>query len=164
MTGTWPALSYEPWRETCAALHLFTQIVGKYRMAHTPWINHAWHATLYVNARGFTTSLVPDGVLGAEISIDLLDHHVRGTTSAGRSAGFALEPMSVAEFHKRFVNLLSEIGASTRFNGRPNEIADGLPFADDVRLSAISPSRSPAGCWACAISGRRSRRSTPSRY
>ena len=55
----WPDIPYQPWRETCTALHLYTQVVGKYRLARTPWINHSWHATLYVNARGLTTSLVP---------------------------------------------------------------------------------------------------------
>ena len=59
--------SVRAWRDTCSALHLYAQIVGKYRLARTPWINHSWHATLYVNARGFTTSLVPDGPGGIEI-------------------------------------------------------------------------------------------------
>ena len=57
----WPDIPYEPWRETCSALHLYAQIIGKYRLARTAWVNHSWHATLYVNARGLTTSLVPDG-------------------------------------------------------------------------------------------------------
>lgn len=60
MSAMWPDIPYEPWRETCSALHLYTQIVGKYRLAQTPWINHSWHATLYVDARGFTTSLVQE--------------------------------------------------------------------------------------------------------
>ena len=61
MSVAWPNIPYQPWRDTCSALHLYLQIVGKYRLARTPWINHSWHATFYVNARGFTTSLVPDG-------------------------------------------------------------------------------------------------------
>src|SRR5689334_960042 len=59
-----PEIPYESWRETCSALHLYTQIVGKYRLARTPWVNHSWHATLYVNARGLTTSIIPDGKVG----------------------------------------------------------------------------------------------------
>src|SRR5690625_312588 len=70
----WPALPYPDWAETCTALHLWSQIVGKYRLARTPWVNHSWHATLYVTARGFTTSLIPDGHLGIETSFDLIDH------------------------------------------------------------------------------------------
>ena len=60
MSAPWPDIPYETWQETCSALHLYTQIVGKYRLARTPWVNHSWHATLYVDARGLTSSLVPD--------------------------------------------------------------------------------------------------------
>ena len=60
MSLEWPNIPYAPWRETCSALHLYTQIVGKYRLAHTPWVNHSWHATFYINSCGLTTSLVPD--------------------------------------------------------------------------------------------------------
>lgn len=71
MKNTWSAIPYAEWRDTCEALHLFTQIVGKYRLAHTPWVNHSWHATLYVNARGFTTGLVPNGAGGFQgVSLD----------------------------------------------------------------------------------------------
>jgi hypothetical protein len=95
----WPDIPYEPWRETCSALHLYSQIVGKYRLARTPWVNQSWHATLYVNARGLTTSIVPDGAMGVEIGFDLLDQAIIGMTTDGRRAGFPLGPMSVAEFH-----------------------------------------------------------------
>ena len=60
MSAIWPEIPFEAWRETCSALHLYCQVVGKYRLARTPWVNHSWHATFYVNARGLTTSLVPD--------------------------------------------------------------------------------------------------------
>src|SRR6266550_3617102 len=102
LSTMWPEISYEPWRETCSALHLYAQIVGKYRLARAPWVNHSWHATLYVNARGLTTSIIPDGAVGVEISFDLLDHAVIGATTDGRKAGLPLGPMSVAEFHGRF--------------------------------------------------------------
>jgi hypothetical protein len=92
----WPDIPYPPWRETCAALHLYTQIIGKYRLAHTPWVNHSWHATLYVNARGLTTSLVPDGPGGVEITLDLIDHAVVGWATDGRVGRFSLGSMSVA--------------------------------------------------------------------
>jgi hypothetical protein len=128
----WPDISYEPWRQTCEALHLYAQIVGKYRLANTPWVNHSWHATFYVNARGITTSMVPDGP-GMEIELDLLRHRVVGTTFDGRQEEFALEPMSVAEFHRRFIALLRKLGGHTKFSGRPSEIPGGLPFAEDDR-------------------------------
>lgn len=131
MSTTWPDIPYEPWRETCSALHLFTQIVGKYRLARTPWINHSWHATLYVNARGFTTSLVPDGPGGIEVIFDLLDHAVIGTTTDGRRAEFPLGPMSVSEFHARFLDLVRTLGGTPRFDGQPNEVPNPIPFARD---------------------------------
>lgn len=131
MRSAWPEIQYQPWRETCEALHLYTQIVGKYRLAHTPWINHSWHATLYVNARGLTTSLVPDDSGTVEICFDLIGHAVIGTTEHGQRAEFALERMSVADFHARFINLLRAIGATHGDFGKPNEMPDPIPFTAD---------------------------------
>lgn len=131
MTSKWPDIPYEPWRETCSALHLYSQIIGKYRLARTPWVNHSWHATFYVDSRGLTTSLVPDAPGGVEICFDLLDHIVIGTSTGGRRAEFPLSPMSVAEFHARFVDLLRSLDATPEFNGRPNEVLDPIPFVED---------------------------------
>jgi len=133
MTAAWPKLDYESWRETCTALHLYTQVVGKYRLARSPWINHSWHATFYVNARGLTTSMVPDGPGGIEIILDLVDHAVVGSATSGRTAGFALGPMSVADFHGRFVDLVRELNGTPKLHGRPSEVADAVPFAEDRR-------------------------------
>ena len=127
----WAEIPYEPWRETCSALHLYTQIVGKYRLARTPWVNHSWHATLYVNARGLTTSIIPDGAVSVEIAFDLLDHAIVGATTDGRRAGFPLGPMSVAEFHARLLDLIRELGGRPQFDGRPNEVPNPIPFRDD---------------------------------
>jgi hypothetical protein len=129
----WPEIPYEPWRETCTALHLYAQIVGKYRLARTPWVNHSWHATLYVNARGLTTSIIPDGEVGVEIAFDLLDHAVVGATTDGRRAGFPLGPMSVAEFHERFLDLIGKLVGTPQFHGRPNEVPNPVPFRDDLQ-------------------------------
>ena len=131
MSAIWPDLPYQAWRETCSALHLFTQIAGKYRLAQAPWVNHSWHATLYVNASGLTTSLVPDGPGGIEIVFDLVRHAVVGETTEGRRAEFPLAPMSVAEFHARFVELIGELGGTSEFHGRPNEVPDPIPFRED---------------------------------
>src|SRR5215213_3881306 len=86
----WPDIPYPPWRETCTALHLYSQIIGKYRVARAPWMNHSWHATLDVNGRGLTTSLVPDGSGGVELALDLIDHAVVGTATDGRTGRFSL--------------------------------------------------------------------------
>lgn len=131
MQVNWPDIPYPPWRETCTALHLYTQIVGKYRLARAPWVNHSWHATLYVSARGFTTSLVPDGPGGVEIVFDLIEHAVIGAATDGRIGRFALGPMSVAQFHQRFIALLQSLGATSEVHGRPNEVPDPVPFAED---------------------------------
>ncbi|MCV3240360.1 DUF5996 family protein [Mesorhizobium sp. ZC-5] len=127
----WPDIPYEPWRETCSALHLYTQIVGKYRLARTPWVNHSWHATFYLDARGFTTSIVPDGPGGIEIAFDLIEHVVVGTATDGRTAQFALGPMSVATFHARFADMIEKLGGVAEFDGSPNEIPNPVRFEDD---------------------------------
>jgi hypothetical protein len=128
---TWPDIPLKPWRDTCSALHLYTQIVGKYRLARTPWLNHSWHATFYVNARGVTTSLIPDGPGGVEVGFDFLDHAVVGRATDGRRASLPLGPMSVAEFHAHFVDLVRSLGGTPAFHGSPNEVPDPVPFADD---------------------------------
>lgn len=133
MTALWPEIPFEAWRETCSALHLYTQIVGKYRLARTPWVNHSWHATLYVNARGLTTAPIPDGPGITEIAFDLISHAVVGTASDGRRAGFPLGPMSVAEFRARFVDLIASLGGTPVFDGRPNEVPNPVPFREDRR-------------------------------
>src|SRR3954470_15189089 len=88
----WPALPLEAWSDTCATLHLWTQIAGKVRLAQTPWLNHAWHATLYVTARGLTTSPIPHGARTFEIDFDFIEHRLHIRASDGGSAAFALEP------------------------------------------------------------------------
>src|SRR5581483_7057437 len=131
MSASWPEIPFEPWRETCAALHLYTQVVGKYRLARTPWVNHSWHATLYVNARGLTTGPISDKPGLIEIAFDLVGHAVTGVASNRNRAGFPLGPMSVADFHARFVELMASLGGDPEFHGSPNEVPDPVPFRDD---------------------------------
>src|SRR5262249_44748281 len=90
MANPWPEITLSSWRETCAALQLYAQVIGKYRLARTPWQNHSWHATLYVTARGLDTSPVPDGPGAIDLELDLLGHAVVGRASSGRSAQFQL--------------------------------------------------------------------------
>jgi hypothetical protein len=94
-------------------------------------VNHSWHATLYVTVRGLSTSIIPDGPGGIEVAFDLLDHAVVGSASDGRTERFALAPMSVAEFHARFLALIGGLGGTPEFDGRPNEIPDPVPFTED---------------------------------
>jgi hypothetical protein len=132
MTQAWPDIPFEPWKETCATLQLWTQIVGKYRLARTPWLNHSWHATLYVTARGLTTSLIPAGARGVQFEFDFVDHELIGTLGDGSSKALALAPMTVAEFHRRFVAMTDDLGVRTKFHGSPNEVSDPIPFASDT--------------------------------
>jgi Family of unknown function (DUF5996) len=132
MSKDWPDIPFEPWKESCATLHLWTQIVGKYRLRRTPWINHGWHATLYVTARGLTTSLIPVGNRGAQFDFDFVSQELIGTVTDGSRRTFALAPMTVAEFYNRFLALTGELGVRTKINGMPNEVADAVPFERDL--------------------------------
>jgi len=130
VSAIWPKIPFKAWHETCSVLHLYSQIVGKYRLARTPWVNHSWHATFYVNARGLTTSLIPDAS-GTEILFDLVNHAVIGEATDGRRGEIPLGPMSVAGFHTQFRELVARLGGTPEFDGRPNEVADPIPFRDD---------------------------------
>ena len=128
----WPEIPYEDWRDTAATLQLWTQIVGKVRLALTPWVNHGWQVPLYVTARGLGTSPIPagDGIL--EIELDFVAHRLAARTSAGGEAEFGLEPLTVAEFFRRARTLLDGLGVKVAINEMPNEVADPIPFSRDV--------------------------------
>ncbi|WP_322894848.1 MULTISPECIES: DUF5996 family protein [unclassified Yoonia] len=132
MTNKWPPLDYLGWRETCSALHLYLQIVGKYRLAHTPWLNHSWNATFYVAPTGLTSSPIPDGP-GIEIRFDFREHKVIGTCGNGRTAMFALGPSTVAAFRANFAQLITDLGGTPTFNDTPNEVPNPIPFSEDHR-------------------------------
>ncbi len=127
----WPSLPLEDWAETYATLHLWTQIVGKVRLAQSPWINHAWHVTLYVTARGLTTSPVPYGDRTFQIDFDFIAHRVILEASDGGAGGFALEPQSVAEFYARLMAELERLGLHVDVHRLPNEVADPIRFDQD---------------------------------
>src|SRR5271156_5642974 len=93
----WPELPTDAWRDTYATLHLWTQIVGKIRLARSPWLNHSWHVALYVTPRGLTTSPIPDCDRTFQIDFDLIDHQLDITTSDGAQRRFALAGRSVAD-------------------------------------------------------------------
>src|SRR5215210_9344751 len=99
----WPSLPLEAWSETYATLHLWTQIVGKIRLAQSPWVNHSWHVSLYVTTTGLTTSPIPHGSRTFQIDFDFVTHQLVLRSSDGGTGGFALEPQSVAVFYKRLM-------------------------------------------------------------
>ena len=131
--ASWPAIPYEPWADTCTALHLWCQIVGKYRLAHTPWVNHSWHATLYVTPRGLTTGPVHEAGGGCvTLTFDLVDHRLVAEADGGARGDVALEAMSVAEFLARTRAAVEQVGGTFDIHGAPNEVPDAVSFAKDV--------------------------------
>ena len=135
----WPPLPFEAWQESCATLHRWTQIVGKVRLAHAPYLNHWWQVPLYVTSRGLTTSAIPYGTRSFEILFDFLDHRLHIETSDGATAGFALKPMSVAEFYREVMRQLAGLGLETHIWTMPVEIADPVPFEEDTQHAAYDP-------------------------
>ncbi len=129
--ASWPALPLEAWNDTRETLHRWLQVVGKVRVKLAPWLNHAWHATLYVSARGLTTSTLHHGERALEIEFDFRRHVLAIRASDGGAAEFALEPQSVAAFHGKVMAALAELGLAVRIHGKPNEIEPAIPFAED---------------------------------
>jgi len=127
----WPALPFPEWKETCATLHMWTQIVGKIRLALTPWTNHSWHVTLYVTARGLTTSPIPHGARIFEIEFDFIDHKLLIATADGARREIPLLARSVSEFYQALMSILRELNLSVAINTMPNELPDPIPFERD---------------------------------
>ena len=127
----WPSLALEAWADTCATLHMWTQIVGKIRLAQSPWVNHSWHVTLYVTARGLTTSPIPHGTRMFQVDFDFIAHRVEVRSSDGGTAGLALEPQSVADFYRRLMEELAKLDLRVDINKRPNEVPDAVRFDRD---------------------------------
>jgi hypothetical protein len=129
--SAWPDLPFDAWRDTYATLHLWTQIVGKVRLAQTPWVNHSWHVTLYVTARGLSTSPIPHGLRTFGIEFDFVGHQLTIESSDGRVQHLPLEPQSVATFYRRLMAAMSALDLPVRIHPTPNEIADAIPFDRD---------------------------------
>ena len=130
-TNEWPRLRVADWTDTRDTLHMWTQIVGKVRMAHAPAVNHWWHVTLYPSARGLTTSAVPYPGGFFEIEFDFLEHRLRLRTSDGGSAEVRLEPKPVATFYAETMDALAALGVPARIHAVPNEVEHAVPFAED---------------------------------
>src|SRR5436853_732059 len=127
----WPPLPFAAWKDTCATLHMWTQIIGKIRLGLAPWTNHSWHVTLYVTARGLTTSPIPYGSRVFEIRFDFIDHTLRILTAEGEIKKIALEPRPIANFYRSVMDAMNELRLPIEINTTPNEIVDGIPFEQD---------------------------------
>ncbi|TYP89021.1 DUF5996 family protein [Blastococcus xanthinilyticus] len=135
-TTNWPTLRVSDWTATRDTLHMWTQIVGKIRMAHTPLLNHWWQVTLYVSPRGLTTSAIPHGTGAFEIEFDFLGHRLEVRSSTGGVGGFPLRPMPVAEFYSRTLDVLARLGIEASIRPSPNEVDPAIPFAEDHEHSS----------------------------
>lgn len=138
-TAAWPELELAGWKDTYESLHLWTQIVGKIRLANTPWLNHSWHVPLYLSARGLTTSRMLTRDAACEIEFDFIDHRLVLTSSDGREIRVPLKARPVSEFFREVVGAAGELGLSTAFYPVPNELPDPIPFEQDERHDAYDP-------------------------
>lgn len=133
---SWPELRWSDWSESAQTLQLWTQVVGKIRMAKAPPVNHWWHVTLYVTTRGLGTSPIPDGKRTFAIDFDFVEHRLRVTCSDGTETGFALEPMSVAAFHAKTLEAVRSLGVEVTIRTLPSEVENPIPFERDEQHAA----------------------------
>jgi hypothetical protein len=129
--ANWPTLDYNSLKDTLLTVQLWTQIVGKIRLVNTPWINHAWHVTLYVSSRGLTTGPIPYEKGNFQIDFDFIGHQLIISASDGGLKKLKLEPKTVASFYHELFGLLKEMGIEVEIYAKPNELAEAIPFAED---------------------------------
>lgn len=129
--AAWPSLPWNAWADTCNTLHLWTQVVGKIRLAQAPLVNHWWEVALYVTARGLTTSSIPYGSEAFQIDFDFIDHRVLIRVSDGGTAAFALRPMTVAAFYAELMGHLRVLGIDVHILSRPVELPEVIRFEED---------------------------------
>jgi len=132
----WPDLTLDDWADTRETFHRWTQVVGKVRLALEPPVNHWWQIALYVSARGLTTSLMHAAERGLEIEFDVLDHQLVVRTTDGERRTVALQPRSVASFYDETMGVLADLAIDVDLLGRPVEIPDATPFAEDTAHAA----------------------------
>jgi Family of unknown function (DUF5996) len=129
----WPSLPLKEWQDTYATLHMWSQIVGKIRLAQTPLLNHWWNTTLYLTSRGLTTSPVPNNTGTFQMDFDFIDHRLLINTSDGLTKSLALAPRSVADFYGDVMDTLGSLGIVVDIHARPDEVAEPIPFAEDQK-------------------------------
>jgi hypothetical protein len=147
----WPQLPLSQWQPTYHNLHMWTQIVGKVRLALTPRMNHWWNVPLYVTARGLTTSPIPFGKDTFEIQFDFLDHKLLIDRCDGAQKVLALEPRTVADFYNEFMDLLRALNIEVRIFAKPVEVPDPIPFSDDHLYRAYDTDAA-FRCWRILLS------------
>lgn len=142
----WPALPLEEWEDTRATLHMWTQIVGKVRLAQTPLVNHWWNVPLYVSARGLTTTAMPHGSTFFEMEFDFIDHNLAIKCSDGATRAIKLSPKSVATFYQETMAALDDLGLTVHIWKMPVEISNPIPFDQDHQHASYDPVYANR-CW-----------------
>jgi hypothetical protein len=129
----WPELPLEAWQDTYATLHMWSQIVGKVRLAFSPRINHWWEVPLYVSATGLTTSAIPypGGIF--EVEFDFIHHQLLIKTNHDTAAKLELKPRSVADFYQEYMAALASLGIAVKIWKMPVEIANPIAFDEDTQ-------------------------------
>ena len=135
----WPSLPLHAWRDTYATLQLWTQVVGKIRLALAPMINHWWQVTLYVTCRGLTTSPIPYGARTFQIDFDFIDHRLTIQTSEGALQTLPLQPRTVADFYREIMERMRVLGLGVRIWTLPVEIEHPIRFEDDHEHRSYDP-------------------------
>lgn len=131
MNDVWPSLPLESWRDTYATVHMWTQIVGKTRLALAPPVNHWWQVALYVTSRGLTTSSIPHGQRTFQVEFDFVDHTLTVAADDGAIGTLPLRAQTVAEFYRDYMQLLQSLGLAVRIWPTPVEVEGALRFPDD---------------------------------
>ena len=147
----WPELSLDSWRDTYTTLHMWTQIVGKVRLALTPLVNHWWNVSLYVTSRGLTTSRIPYGDRSFELWFDFLDHKLVLETNEGKRSSLKLAPRTVADFYHEFFAMLKAAKIEVEIWRMPVEIPDPIAFDQD-RVHASYDAASVEKFWRILLS------------
>ncbi len=132
MKQQWPILSYKEGKPTFDTLHMWTQIVGKIKLATLPWVNHSWHITLHITPHGLTTENIPYNNQSFRIDFDFITHQLKIFTSKGEFRQFDLHEISVADFYKKIFKLLSELNIEIKIKPVPVEIENPIPFEKDT--------------------------------
>jgi hypothetical protein len=135
----WPELPYNAWKDTLDTLHMKTQIVGKVRLALTPFEQQWANVPLYLTARGLTTSPIASAAANFQIDIDLIDHQVVIATVSGETRRVALKARPVADFYADLMSNLDALGIHANFRPVPDEVPERIPFAEDTVHSAYEP-------------------------
>ncbi len=138
-TERWPTLPYDEWRETAETLHLWLQIVGKIALGQCPWVNHSWHLTLQITARGLGTRLMWHDRVSFQIEFDFIEHRLLIRLDDGRESILPLEPQTTAAFYRNLMAALAELGVPVTINTIPNELPDPIAFDKDEVHAAYDP-------------------------